>query len=50
MEILSSQFKQAITNITVNGTKRDRAVTAHTEIRALLETDPHLATSASTPS
>lgn len=42
METFSSQFKQAITNITVNGVKRARAIKAHTEIRALLETDPHL--------
>lgn len=42
METLSSQFKQAITNIIVNGAKRARAIKAHTEIRALLETDPHL--------
>lgn len=42
METLSSQFKQAITNITVNGVKRARAIKAHTEIRALLETDSHL--------
>lgn len=43
MEPLASQFAQAITNITVNGAKRDRAIKAHTEIRALLETDTHLA-------
>lgn len=43
METLASQFAKAITNITVNGTKRDRAIKAHTEIRALLETDTHLA-------
>jgi Second Messenger Oligonucleotide or Dinucleotide Synthetase domain len=42
METLSSQFSQAITNITVNGPKRARAIKAHTEIRALLETNPHL--------
>lgn len=42
METFSSQFKQAITHITVNGAKRARAIKAHTEIRALLETDPHL--------
>jgi hypothetical protein len=42
METLASQFSQAITNITVNGPKRARAIKAHTEIRALLETDPHL--------
>lgn len=42
METLSSQFKQAITNITVNGAKRDRAIAAHTEIRTLLEGDTHL--------
>lgn len=42
METLSSQFKQAITNITVNGAKRARAIKAHTEIRALLETDSYL--------
>lgn len=42
METLSSQFKQAITNITVNGAKRTRATKAHIEIRALLEADPYL--------
>lgn len=42
METLSSQFQQAITNITVNGAKRTRAIKAHTEIRALLEADPYL--------
>ena len=39
MTTLSNQFKQAITNI---GAKRARAIKAHTEIRALLETDPYL--------
>jgi hypothetical protein len=42
METLSSQFSQAISNITVNGAKRDRAIKAHTEIRLLLETNPRL--------
>ena len=42
METLSSQFKQAITNVTVNGAKRARAIKAHTEIRVLLEADPYL--------
>lgn len=42
METLASQFSQAITNITVNGAKRERAIKAHTEIRVLLETNPHL--------
>jgi hypothetical protein len=42
VKTLSSQFKQAITNITVNGAKRARAIKAHTEIRALLETDSYL--------
>ncbi len=42
METLSSQFKQAITNISVNGDKRERAIAAHTEIRTLLEDDEHL--------
>jgi hypothetical protein len=42
VKTLSTQFSQAITNITVNGTKRERAIKAHTEIRVLLETNPHL--------
>lgn len=42
MQTLSKQFRQAITNITVNGAKRERAIAAHTEIRGLLEGDTHL--------
>ncbi|MET0558424.1 MAG: nucleotidyltransferase [Solirubrobacterales bacterium] len=42
METLSSQFSQAISNITVNGGRRGHAIAAHSEIRALLETNPLL--------
>ncbi len=36
------QFEQALTNIEVNGQKRDRAIAAHTEIRELLQQDEQL--------
>ena len=36
------QFEQTLTNIEVNGQKRDRAIEAHTEIRELLQQDERL--------
>ncbi len=36
METLHTQFSQALTNIEVNGAKRQRAIAAHTEIQELL--------------
>lgn len=36
------QFEQALTNIEVNGQKRERAIEAHTEIRELLQQDEQL--------
>lgn len=42
MATLRSQFNQALTNIEVNGAKRERAIAAHTEIRGVLEADPQL--------
>lgn len=42
METLNEQFREAIGNITVNGEKRRHVIAAHTEMRALLETNPLL--------
>jgi hypothetical protein len=42
MTTLPSQFKQALTKITVNGTKRARAIEAHLELRTVLEANPKL--------
>lgn len=42
METLGKEFDQAVRNVTVSGVKRDRAIAAHTEVRALLEADPEL--------
>lgn len=42
METLATQFDQAVRNVTIHGEKHDRAVAAHTEVRALLERDPEL--------
>ncbi|TWS22792.1 nucleotidyltransferase [Tsukamurella sputi] len=42
METLDNEFAQAIRNVTVSGVKRDRAISAHTEVRALLEADAEL--------
>lgn len=37
METLSSQFEQALTKIEISGTKRERAIKAHEEMRGVLE-------------
>ncbi len=42
METLPTQFNDALTAIEVNGTKRDRVIEAHKEIRELLEADEQL--------
>ena len=42
MPNLRKQFEQALTNIEVNGQKRERAIAAHTEIRELLQQDKQL--------
>lgn len=42
MARLHNQFTDALTNIEVNGAKKDRAVAAHTEIQGLLSEDPQL--------
>lgn len=42
MPNLRTQFEQALTNIEVNGQKRQRAIDAHTEIRELLQQDEQL--------
>ena len=42
MPNLRNQFDQALTNIEVNGQKRERAIDAHTEIRELLQQDEQL--------
>lgn len=42
MATLRSQFASALTNVEVNGDKRDRAIEAHTEIRDLLGGDLQL--------
>lgn len=42
MRTLPEQFDGALSRIEVNGRKRARAIVAHTEIRAVLETDPVL--------
>jgi hypothetical protein len=42
MATLRSQFSDALTNVEVNGAKRDRAVAAHTEIQEILSADAQL--------
>jgi hypothetical protein len=42
MELLKSEFDQAVRNVTVSGDKLDRAIAAHTEVRELLESDDEL--------
>ena len=42
METLPGQFTDALTRVEVNGTKRARAIAAHLEVRALLETSSRL--------
>ena len=42
MAPLRSQFDQALTNIEINKEKAERAIKAHTEIRAVLENDEQL--------
>jgi hypothetical protein len=42
METLDNEFAQAVRNVTISGTKRDRAIAAHTEVRELLEADEQL--------
>lgn len=42
VETLENEFGQAVRNVTISGVKRDRAIAAHTEVRALLEADPEL--------
>ena len=42
METLNSEFEQAVRNVTVSGEKRERAISAHKEVRELLEADVQL--------
>ena len=42
MEILGDQFEDAVSNVSISGEKRQRAIAAHTEVRELLEADPGL--------
>ena len=42
VETLDIEFDQAVRNVTISGVKRDRAIAAHTEVRALLESDAEL--------
>jgi Second Messenger Oligonucleotide or Dinucleotide Synthetase domain len=42
METLDFEFGQAARNVTISGDKRDRAKSAHTEVRGLLEADKEL--------
>ena len=42
MATLQNQFAQALTNIEINEDKAERAIKAHTEIRAVLENDEQL--------
>lgn len=42
VETLDIEFDQAVRNVTISGVKRDRAIAAHTEVRALLEADAEL--------
>lgn len=42
METLDNEFDQAVRNVTISGVKRNRAIAAHTEVRALLEADEEL--------
>jgi hypothetical protein len=42
METLPIQFASAVTNVTIRGEKRERAIAAHTEITDLLEAAPQL--------
>jgi hypothetical protein len=42
MDTLPTEFRLAVRNVTISGTKRARAIKAHTEVRALLEADPVL--------
>lgn len=39
METLPSQFEKALTLIEINGKKRERAIKAHEEMRAVLAVD-----------
>ena len=42
METLATEFSKAVSNVTVTPAKSLRAIAAHTEVRALLESDPVL--------
>ena len=42
VETLSEQFGEALSRIEIRGEKRQRAIAAHTEMRAWLESDPGL--------
>lgn len=42
VETLDNEFDQAVRNVTISGVKSDRAIAAHTEVRALLESDAEL--------
>lgn len=42
MEFLGDQFEDAVSNVSISGEKRQRAIAAHTEVRELLETDSGL--------
>lgn len=42
METLTTEFGLAVQNVTISGVKEKRAISAHTEVRGLLEADPTL--------
>jgi hypothetical protein len=42
VETLSTEFGLAVKNVTISGAKLARAISAHTEVRELLEADPTL--------
>lgn len=42
MQTLTTEFAQAVRNVTIHGEKRDRAMQAHAEVRELLESDSEL--------
>lgn len=42
MESLPTEFGLAVRHVTISGTKEERAIAAHTEVRELLEDDPEL--------
>jgi hypothetical protein len=42
METLAPQFTRAVQNVTISGPKLERAIAAHLEVRALLESDEQM--------